>query len=34
MASVLMAAQLVACAALIFGAVVLSWHAGNRFWSR
>jgi hypothetical protein len=26
--------QLVSAAGLIFGAVVLSWRAGDRFWSR
>jgi len=26
--------QLVCAAGIIFGAVVLSWRAGDRFWSR
>jgi hypothetical protein len=34
MASIVGAAQLITCAGLIFGMVVLSWRAGTRFWSR
>jgi len=34
MASMMIAGQLIACAGLIFMAVVLSWRAGMRFWSR
>jgi hypothetical protein len=34
MMSVLIAGQLIACAGLIFIVVVLSWRAGERFWSR
>lgn len=34
MMSMLIAGQLVGCSGLIFMAVVLSWRAGTRFWSR
>jgi hypothetical protein len=34
MAAWLAAWQLVACAGLIFAVVVLSWRAGDRFWSK
>jgi len=34
MASMLMAGQLILAALLIFLTVVLSWHAGVRFWSK
>jgi hypothetical protein len=33
MATVIGSMQLIAIAVLIFGAVVLSWRAGDRFWS-
>jgi hypothetical protein len=33
MAVVVASMQLIAIAVLIFGAVVLSWRAGHRFWS-
>jgi hypothetical protein len=33
MATVVASLQLIAIAALIFGVVVLSWRAGDRFWS-
>lgn len=33
MATVVASLQLIAIAALIFGTVVLSWRAGNKYWS-
>lgn len=33
MAALVACLQLIAIAALIFGVVVLSWRAGNRYWS-
>jgi len=33
MAAVVASLQLIGCAVLIFGMVVLSWRAGDRFWS-
>jgi hypothetical protein len=32
--TVVAAIQLIAIAVLLFGAVVLAWRAGDRFWSR
>jgi hypothetical protein len=32
-ATIVASLQLIAMAVLIFGAVVLSWRAGDRFWS-
>jgi hypothetical protein len=33
MATLVAAMQLIAIAVLIYGVVVISWHAGDRFWS-
>jgi hypothetical protein len=33
MATIVASMQLIAICVLIFGAVVLSWRAGDRFWS-